>query len=70
MKIYVHGSFNGVTKIEFCCDNMAEDILLHRVKTTPWTDHPLHFTVGDYRLSHCGHCGAKIEGECFPLGQV
>ena len=65
MKVYVHGPYNGVTKIEFCCDQMAEDILFGVVKTSKWTDHPLVFKVGDYCLSHCGHCGAKIEGECF-----
>jgi hypothetical protein len=65
LKVYVHGPYNGVTKIEFCCDKMAEDILLGVVKTSEWTDHPLVFRAGDYRLSHCGHCGAKIEGECF-----
>lgn len=64
MKVFVHGPYNGVTKIEFCCDDMAEDILLGIVKTRKWTDHPLQFFAGDYRLSHCGHCGAKIEGEC------
>lgn len=68
MKIYVHGPFNGVTKIEFCCDEMAKDILLRKVKTRPWTDNALGFWVGDYRLSHCGHCGAKIEGEIFDGG--
>ena len=66
MKVYVHGNFNGVTKIEFCCDKMAEDILLGAVKTARWTDHPLVFKAGDYKLSHCGHCGVKIEGECWP----
>ena len=70
MKVYVHGPYNGVTKIVFCCDNMAEDILFGKVSTRPWTDHPLIFSVKDshnqdYRLTHCGHCGAKIEGECF-----
>lgn len=70
MKVYVHGPYNGVTKIEFCCDKMAEDILFGVVTTRAWTDHPLGFYVkdddkwGGYRLSHCGHCGAKIEGEC------
>lgn len=65
MKVYVSGSFNGVKKIEFCCDDMAEDILFGRVKTRKWTDYTLGFWAGDYRLSHCGHCGAKIEGECL-----
>lgn len=65
MKVYVHGPYNGVTKIEFCCDRMAEDILLGEVATRHWTDHPLGFwTKCGYRLGHCGHCGAKIEGEC------
>ncbi len=65
MKVYVYGPYNGVTKIEFCCDSMAEDILHGVVKTKPWTDHPLVFFVNDYKLSHCGHCGAKVEGACF-----
>ena len=59
-----HGIF-GVTGIEFCCGAMAEDILFGRVKTSHWTDHPLYFRAGDYPLSHCGHCGAKIEGELY-----
>lgn len=63
MKVYKKGI--GVTAIIFCCENMAMDILLNKVKTSHWTDHPLVFRVGDYRLSHCGHCGAKIEGEKF-----
>jgi len=61
MKVFKNGSFN-VVKIEFCCPKMAEDILLGTVKTRPWTDHPLPFFIGDYKLDHCGHCGAKIEG--------
>jgi hypothetical protein len=65
MKIYTHGPYNGVTKIEFCCDKIAEDVLLGRVGTRPWTDHPLVFWTKDgYRLLHCPSCGAKIEGEC------
>lgn len=62
MKVYVKGHANKVTKIEFCCSAMAEDILFGIVKTKPWTDHPLCFYIYDYQLSHCGHCGAKIEG--------
>lgn len=70
MKVYVHGPYNGVTKIEFCCDEMSRDILLGKITTQPWTDHPLSFWVRDrddngYKLSHCGHCGAKIKGELF-----
>lgn len=71
MKIYrSHGQhikygLFGVTGIDFCCGQMAEDILFRRVKTDPWTDHPLCFRAGEYRLSHCGHCGAKIEGEVY-----
>jgi len=71
MKIYrsfrqdsKYGLF-GVTGIDFCCGAMAEDILFGRVKTRQWTDHPLYFDVKDYQLSHCGHCGAKIEGEVY-----
>jgi len=75
MKVYVHGPYNGVTKIEFCCHDMAEDILLGKVTTRPWTDHALGFWVKDksgngYRLSHCGHCGAKIEGELFDTSHL
>ena len=55
----------GVTGIEFCCGAMAEDILFGRVKTTPWTDHPLIFSVGDYQIKHCGHCGEKIDDEAY-----
>ena len=58
----------GVARIEFCCNEMAEDIPLRRVITNQWTDHALAFRVGDYWLSHCGHCGAKIEGELFAGG--
>ena len=71
MKIHVAGPYNSVTKIEFCCGDMAKDILLGVVTTRPWTDHALGFWVRDdgkwngYRLSHCGHCGAKIQGEVF-----
>lgn len=61
MKVYKKNGFD-VDKIEFCCSAMAEDVLLGVVKTKGWTDHPLFFYVGDYQLSHCGHCGAKIEG--------
>lgn len=76
MKIYrsygqhtKHGLF-GVTGIDFCCDKMADDVLFGKVTTRPWTDHPLNFYVKDktnngYHLSHCGHCGAKIEGEIY-----
>jgi hypothetical protein len=66
MKIFKSNDID-VARIEFCCGDMAEDILLGKVKTHRWTDHPLVFSVGDYRLSHCGHCGAKIEGERFDL---
>lgn len=64
MKVYKESN-NGcaVSGIDFCCPEMAEDILLGTVKTTPWTDHPLVFLVKGYYLSHCGHCGAKIEGD-------
>lgn len=55
----------GVTGIEFCCGRMAEDVLFGKVTTAHWTDHPLVFSVGDYRIKHCGHCGAKIEGELY-----
>lgn len=61
MKVYKLGDFD-VARIDFCCGTMAQDILSGVVKTGPWTDHPLYFEVGDYPLSHCGHCGAKIEG--------
>jgi hypothetical protein len=64
MKVFKADDFD-VCAIEFCCKHMAEDILFGRVKTTPWTDHPLYFSAGNYRLSHCGHCGAKIAGEEF-----
>ncbi len=60
MKIYKKGDFE-VSKIKFCCRWMAEDILLGVVTTRHWTDHPLSFYAGDYRLSHCGHCGAGIK---------
>lgn len=59
-----HGLY-GVTGIDFCCWKMSEDILFGKVKTKVWTDHPLYFSVNDYVLSHCGHCGAKIEGEVY-----
>ena len=62
MKVFKVGEFE-VSKIEFCCKQMAEDILLGTVKTRHWTDHPLRFFIGDYQLSHCGHCGAKIDGD-------
>jgi hypothetical protein len=55
----------GVVSIEFCCNDMAEDILSGVIKTSPWTTNALVFRVGDYKLSHCGHCGAKIEDELF-----
>ena len=64
MKIYKSNDID-VKAIEFCCRDMATDILFGKVKTSPWTDHPLRFRVGDYQLTHCGHCGAKIEGELF-----
>jgi len=64
MKIYKATGFD-VCRIDFCCKGMAEDILLRRVRTGPWTDHGLCFYAGSYQLSHCGHCGAKIEGEVF-----
>jgi len=56
----------NVSAIEFCCKDMAEDILLQRVITTPWTDHDLNFfitpTVGKfYRIQHCPHCGTSIK---------
>jgi len=67
MKVFVHGPYNSVSKIEFCCSEIAEDILLGRIKTTPWTDHPLVFRIitgmpHDFPLKHCPHCGAKIRG--------
>lgn len=71
MKIYrSHGQFTkhglfGVTGIDFCCGAMAEDILFGVVSTSHWTGHPLCFKAGVYKLSHCGHCGAKIEGEVY-----
>ncbi len=70
MKIFTTGSFNKVKKIEFCCSKLAEDILLRRVRTNPWTDHPLHFWAlgadGNFLpLAHCPHCGAKIECSCL-----
>jgi hypothetical protein len=64
MKIYKSDDVD-VKAIIFCCKYMAEDILFGVVKTNHWTDHPLNFYVGNYELSHCGHCGAKIEGEIF-----
>ena len=70
MKVYIKikNGCHNVSKIEFCCGKMAEDILLGNVKTSTWTDHPLNFWIKDdngnllYRLSHCGHCGAEIKG--------
>jgi len=64
MRIYKATDFD-VCRIDFCCKDMAKDILLGQVTTTTWTDHPLKFRAGNYILSHCGHCGAKIEGELF-----
>lgn len=67
MKIYKADDF-AVCRIDFCCSRMAQDILLGVVTTKHWTDHGLPFFVGDYQLSHCGHCGAKIQGEVFGGG--
>jgi hypothetical protein len=64
MKIY-KADDTDVCRIDFCCQYMARDILFGVVTTSHWTDHPLHFNAGDYGLSHCGHCGAKIVGEVF-----
>ena len=74
MKVYKSQSCSqgiSVCRIDFCCRDMAEDILLRRIHTYRWTDHPLPFVVpsndegDDYRIKHCGHCGAKIDGEVF-----
>ena len=63
MKVYKKGSFE-VTKIEFCCRDMAESVLFHKISTNAWTDHPLVFFYDDLRLKYCPYCGAKIEGSC------
>lgn len=64
MKVFVHGPYNGVKRIEFCCDEMAKDILLGEIKTKPWTDHPLGFWLWEHRILHCPSCGAEVQGEC------
>lgn len=70
MKIYKSNCFD-VRRIDFCCSDMAKDVLFGVVKTDHWTDHPLMFYVSrdlpgeKYYLTNCGHCGAKIEGELF-----
>ena len=78
MKVYVHGPYNSVSRIEFCCGEMAEDILKGVVRTHPWTDRALGFWVknqaGDqyqdnYRLSHCPHCGVEIQGGILDGGE-
>ena len=60
MIIYKSDDVN-VSRIDFCCSEMASDILLGKVKTNHWTDHDLAFYVGDYRIDHCPQCGAEIK---------
>lgn len=50
-----------IKKIVFCCSEMAESILLHRIKAKHWTDHCPRFFIGDFALNNCPHCGAEIE---------
>jgi hypothetical protein len=64
MKVYKTGSFK-VSKIEFCCSRMAESVLLHKISTNTWTDHPLVFFYNDLILYYCPYCGKKIEGGCI-----
>jgi len=65
MKVFKKGDFD-VTKVEFCCREMAEDVLLGRTTAGQWTDHPIQFFYGkshEIHLTHCFHCGAKIDGD-------
>ncbi len=65
MKVFKKGDFE-VTKIEFCCREMAEDVLLGRTTASQWTDHPLRFFHGngkEIQLDYCFHCGARIDGD-------
>lgn len=69
MKVYVDGK-NNVSKIEFCCPKMAQDILLCEIQTRRWTDHPLVFWQVDNKgtrvgrpLKYCPNCGSKIDNK-------
>jgi hypothetical protein len=65
MKIYVHNKYKKITRIEFCCDIMSHAIICGEIQISRDDRNYLVFKVGDYRLSHCGHCGAKIESDCI-----
>ena len=56
-----------VKRIEFCCGEMSNAILLRTIITTSWTDHSPRFFIntGDNRivLNNCPFCGCKIKSE-------
>ena len=64
MKVFKRSDYD-IAKIEFCCGAMSCDILLGRIATRQWTDHPLVFFVGDFKIECCPHCGAKIDGNAL-----
>lgn len=66
MKVYKTADF-VVSGIDFCCKQMAEELLVGKITTIHWADHPLRFRINGYPIAHCPHCGARIETEHRPI---